>query len=166
MSNDLLHTSLAQLQQSADDTISLANGAPMSIPLTAERTVLTAIEAVHTKPRNPCHFDGIEGGRKRVADSFSQKQWFMRLSSKMFNAPHYFRFAHFFPSTPDDAAHGSEKKALGEHNHCLMHYFGVKTLSETFSPLPFMKPGDGTRSMAAWPAASITSARTGLRART
>merc|ERR1719247_2795492 len=35
----------SQLQQSADDTISLPNGAPMSIPLTTERTLVTNILA-------------------------------------------------------------------------------------------------------------------------
>ena len=61
VSNTLLHTSLAQLQQSADDTISLPNGAPMTIPLTTERTLLTNLATVTTpytclntpKPRNP-----------------------------------------------------------------------------------------------------------------
>ena len=51
------------------------------------------------KPRNPRHFDGIEGGRKRVSDTFTHKN------------------------------NGSE-----EHNHCFMHHFGVKTLSETLFP--------------------------------
>ena len=34
---------------------------------------------------------------------------------------------------------------LEEHNHCFMHYFGVKTLSETLFPPPLMKPGYGAR---------------------
>ena len=29
------------------------------------------------KPRNPRHFAGIEGGRKRDSDTFTQKAWFM-----------------------------------------------------------------------------------------
>ena len=34
---------------------------------------------------------------------------------------------------------------IEEHNHCFMHYFSVKTLSETpFSP-PLKKPGYGAR---------------------
>ena len=63
-----------------------------------------------TKPRNPRHFDGIEGGRKRVSDTFTHKN------------------------------NGSE-----EHNHCFMHHFGVKTLSETLFPPPLKKPGYGAR---------------------
>ena len=35
---------------------------------------------------------------------------------------------------------------IAEHNHCYMHYFGVKTLSETLFPPPLMKPGYGARS--------------------
>ena len=34
---------------------------------------------------------------------------------------------------------------IEEHNHCFMHYFGVKTLSETLFFPPLMNPGDGTR---------------------
>ena len=34
---------------------------------------------------------------------------------------------------------------IEEHNHCFMHYFGVKTLSETPFPPPLMKPGYGAR---------------------
>ena len=32
-----------------------------------------------------------------------------------------------------------------EHNHCFMHYFGVKTLSETPCSPPLMQPGYGAR---------------------
>ena len=32
-----------------------------------------------------------------------------------------------------------------EHNHCFMHYFGVKTLSETPFPPPLLKTGYGAR---------------------
>ena len=31
------------------------------------------------------------------------------------------------------------------HNHCFMHYFGVKALFETFFSPPLMKPGCGAR---------------------
>ena len=68
------------------------------------------------KPRNPRHFDGIEGGRKRVSDTFTHKN------------------------------SGSDSYVLmhiAEHNHCFMQYFGVKTLSETFFSQPSMKPGYG-----------------------
>ena len=34
---------------------------------------------------------------------------------------------------------------IEEHNHCFMHYFGVKTLSETLFPPPLMKAGYGAR---------------------
>ena len=34
---------------------------------------------------------------------------------------------------------------IEEHNHCFMHYFGVKTLSETLFSPPLMHPGDGAR---------------------
>ena len=34
---------------------------------------------------------------------------------------------------------------IEEHNHCFMHYFGVKTLSETLFSPPLKKPGYGTR---------------------
>ena len=34
---------------------------------------------------------------------------------------------------------------LEEHNHCFMHYFGVKTLSDALFPPPLMKPGYGAR---------------------
>ena len=34
---------------------------------------------------------------------------------------------------------------IEEHNHCLTHYFGVKTLSETLFSPPLMKPGYGAR---------------------
>ena len=34
---------------------------------------------------------------------------------------------------------------IEELNHCFMHYFGVKTLSETLFSPPLMKPGYGTR---------------------
>ena len=36
---------------------------------------------------------------------------------------------------------------IEEHNHCFMHYFGVKTLSETLFSPPLMKPGYGARSL-------------------
>ncbi len=38
---------------------------------------------------------------------------------------------------------------LEGHNHCFMHYFGVKTLSEAHFPPPLMHPGYGTRYLAA-----------------
>ena len=60
--------------------------------------------------RNPRNFDGIEGGRKRLSDTFTHKN------------------------------SGSQ-----EHNHCFMHYFGVKTLSATLFSPPLMIPGDGAR---------------------
>ena len=34
---------------------------------------------------------------------------------------------------------------IEEHNHCFMHYFGVKTLCETLFSPPLMKAGYGTR---------------------
>ena len=34
---------------------------------------------------------------------------------------------------------------LEGHNHCFMHYFGVKTLSETLFSPPLMEPGYGAR---------------------
>ena len=34
---------------------------------------------------------------------------------------------------------------IEEHNHCCMHYFGVKTLSETLFPPPVLHPGYGAR---------------------
>ena len=32
-----------------------------------------------------------------------------------------------------------------EHNHCFIHYFGVKTLSDTLFSPPLMQPGYGAR---------------------
>ena len=40
---------------------------------------------------------------------------------------------------------------IEEHNRCLMHYFGVKTLSETFFFPPLIKPGYGARWLHATP---------------
>ena len=34
---------------------------------------------------------------------------------------------------------------IEEHNHCFMHYFGVRTLPETLFPPPLKKPGNGAR---------------------
>ena len=34
---------------------------------------------------------------------------------------------------------------IEEHNHCFMHYLGVKTLSETLFSPPLMRPGHGAR---------------------
>ena len=34
---------------------------------------------------------------------------------------------------------------LEGHNHCFMHYFGVKPLSETLFPPPLMNAGYGAR---------------------
>ena len=36
---------------------------------------------------------------------------------------------------------------IEEHNHCFIHYFGVKTLSETLFSPPLKKPGYGARSL-------------------
>ena len=34
---------------------------------------------------------------------------------------------------------------IEEYKHCFMHYFGVKTLSETPCSPPLIQPGDGAR---------------------
>ena len=47
-----------------------------------------------------------------------------------------------------------------EHNHCFMHNFGVKTLSETLFPPPLMKPGYGARLKPTASLATISTAAT------
>ena len=39
---------------------------------------------------------------------------------------------------------------IEEHSHCFMHYFGVKTLSETPFSSPLMQPRYGARYKRAW----------------
>ena len=40
---------------------------------TLTKGAIDLMEGVKTKPRNPRHFDGLEGGRKRVSDTFTHK---------------------------------------------------------------------------------------------
>ena len=59
------------------------------------------------------------------------------------NPRHFDRFEGGRKRVSDTSTHknsGSE-----EHNHYFMHYFGVKTVSETLFSPPLMKAGDGTR---------------------
>ena len=74
------------------------------------------------------------------------------------NPRHFDRFECGRKRLSDTFTHrnsGSE-----EHSHCFMHYFCVKTLSETLFPPPLMTPGYGAR----WRRGSRNSASRGRRA--
>ena len=64
------------------------------------------------------------------------------------NPRHFDRFEGGRTRVSDTSTHKNSGSA--EHNHCFMHYFGVKTLSETLFPPPLMKPGYGARFKGAW----------------
>ena len=51
-----------------------ANSELLEQQLDAESTIVNLRQQISdTNPRNPRHFDGIKGGRKRVPDTFTHK---------------------------------------------------------------------------------------------